>query len=180
MLPLGTIAPAIHLCDASGAEHTLASLRGEHGLLVAFICNHCPFVKVVADELARLSVDLPAQGIGMAGIMSNDVTRYPDDAPEKMAETANSCDWKFPYLFDDTQAVAKSYDAQCTPDFFLFDGDLKLVYRGQLDNARPNSESAPDGSDVRAAVAALLAGEPPLSEQLPALGCGIKWTPQNQ
>ena len=177
MLAIGTDAPDFALSAPDGAVHTLADCTGERGLLVAFICNHCPYVKHVFDELARLDRDLPPQGIGMVGIMSNDVANYPDDAPEKMGETAAANGWSFPYLHDADQAVAKAYMAACTPDFYLFDADRKLVYRGQLDDSRPNSDVPVDGASLREAIGNLLMDEPPMSVQRPSLGCSIKWIP---
>ena len=180
MLDLGTTAPAFSLESHDGSIHSLETCAGPIGLLVTFICNHCPFVKHIGEELTRLGRELPAQGIGMVGIMSNDVARYPDDGPEKMALTAAEYGWSFPYLLDTTQEIARNYHASCTPDFFLFDGSHKLVYRGQLDESRPNSDVAVDGKDLRNAVSALIAGEAPASNQKPALGCGIKWVPGNE
>lgn len=180
MLELGTTAPAFQLNAPDGTSHTNETVMGSKGLLVCFLCNHCPFVKHVGEELGRLAAELPPQGIGMVGIMSNDIERYPDDAPDKMAVTATEYGWSFPYLHDATQEVAKTYHAACTPDFFLFDGSGKLVYRGQLDDSRPNSELAVDGTDIREAIAGLLNNEPPQSTQKPALGCGIKWVPGNE
>ena len=177
MLPLGTTAPGFALPDPQGRVHDLDQAMGERGLLVAFICNHCPYVKHVFDELARLGDELPGLGIGMVGIMSNDIEHYPDDAPDRMAETAREQNWRFPYLVDASQEVAKAYTAACTPDFFLFDADRRLAYRGQLDDSRPNSETPVTGKDLRGAVAALAAGSPVPTEQVPSLGCGIKWIP---
>lgn len=180
MLELGTPAPDFSLEAPDGSSHDLAACMGTSGLLVTFICNHCPFVKHIGEELARLGEELPAQDIGMVGIMSNDTERYPDDAPAKMLEAAATYGWSFPYLFDATQEVAKAYHAACTPDFFLFDGDGKLVYRGQLDDSRPDSGIPVDGRDLRDAVTSLLGGDPPAANQKPALGCGIKWVPGNE
>lgn len=177
MLALGTTAPDFTLPAPDGTVHSLESSSGESGLLVAFICNHCPYVKHVYEELARLGHELPSQGVGMACIMSNDVERYPDDNPEKMAETAAANGWSFPYLHDETQEVAKAYKASCTPDFYLFDSDHQLVYRGQLDDSRPNSGIPVDGAHLREAIGNLLMGEPPVKKQIPAMGCAIKWVP---
>ena len=175
MQPLGTTAPDFTLPDGNGAKHSLKSVCGEKGLLVIFMCNHCPFVIHIAEELARLGHDYPAKGVGIVAISSNDVEHYPQDAPDKMVETAAQWDLTFPYLFDETQDVAKAYDAACTPDFFLFDGDMTLVYRGQLDDSRPDSGIPVDGRDLRNAMNALIAGETIPSEQKPSLGCNIKW-----
>ena len=174
MLPLGTAAPEFRLPDPkTGSDVTLAEAQGEHGLLVAFLSNHCPFVKHVKAELVRFGDDYVAKGLGVVAIMSNDVERYPDDAPAKMAVEG----YPFPYLYDESQDVAKAYQAACTPDFFLFDGDGKLVYRGQLDASRPQNEVPVTGTDLRAAADALLSGTPLPEEQTPAIGCGIKWKP---
>lgn len=180
MLALGTKAPDFSLSAPDGSMHSLDSCAGHAGLLVAFICNHCPYVKHVYEELARLGHELPSQGIGMVCIMSNDVERYPDDSPEKMAETAEANGWNFPYLHDEAQDIAKAYKAACTPDFYLFDAHKKLVYRGQLDDSRPNSPIPVDGTHLREAISNLLMGEAPVKKQIPALGCAIKWVPGNE
>lgn len=177
MLPLGTIAPDFTLQAADDTTHELNGCLGPQGVLVVFMCNHCPYVKHIYDELTRLGHDCAAMEIGMVGIMSNDIENYPDDAPDKMAETAAACGWTFPYLFDADQSVAKAYTAACTPDFFLFDSNKALVYRGQLDDSRPKSDIPVDGRDLRAALTALATGEAIPTEQKPALGCGIKWAP---
>lgn len=175
MQPLGTSAPAFSLPDGEGATHSLDSVRGDKGTLVIFICNHCPFVIHIAEELARLGKDYPKQGIGITAISSNDVENYPQDAPHKMVETSMAWELSYPYLYDETQEVAKAYDAACTPDFFLFDADHKLVYRGQLDDSRPDSGIPVDGRDLRAALDALIAGEAISDRQMPSMGCNIKW-----
>ena len=175
MQPLGTKAPDFTLPDGDGVQHSLNSVLGEKGLLVIFMCNHCPFVVHIAEELARLGQDYPANGIGIVAISSNDVENYPQDAPGKMVETAREWNLSFPYLYDETQSVAKAYDAACTPDFFLFDDSMALVYRGQLDDSRPDSGIPVDGRDLRAAMDALVAGKAVPSEQKPSLGCNIKW-----
>jgi peroxiredoxin len=182
MLGLGTQAPDFRLPDAAGGgkEVALADFAAAPALLVAFICNHCPFVQHVAGELAALSRDLPAQGVAMVAISSNDVVAYPADSPEAMAEEAARQGWAFPYLYDETQAAAQGYRAACTPDFFLFDADRKLVYRGQLDASRPGNGLPVTGSDLRAAVDAVLAGRPAPTDQRPSLGCNIKWKPGNE
>ena len=182
MLSLGTPAPDFRLPDttAGGKEVALADFEAAPALLVAFICNHCPFVQHVAGELAALSRDLPAQGVAMVAISSNDVGAYPADSPEAMAAEAARQGWAFPYLYDETQEVAGAYRAACTPDFFLFDGDRRLVYRGQLDASRPGNGLPVTGADLRAAVDAVLAGRQVDADQRPSLGCNIKWKPGNE
>lgn len=182
MLGLGTPAPDFVLPDttAGGKEVALADFSAAPALLVAFICNHCPFVQHVAGELAALSRDLPAQGVAMVAISSNDAAAYPADSPEAMAAEAARQGWAFPYLYDESQEVAAAYRAACTPDFFLFDGDRKLVYRGQLDASRPGNGVPVTGADLRAAVDAVLAGKPVNEDQRPSLGCNIKWKPGNE
>jgi peroxiredoxin len=176
MLALGTPAPNFTLQEVrDGGEHTTASLQGSRGLLIMFICTHCPFVRHVEKELAKLGVDFRDSGIGMAAISSNDAENYPDDAPSGLAQQALANGFNFPYLYDETQEVARGYDATCTPDFFLFDGAGKLVYRGQLDSSRPGNDVPVTGRDLRAAMKALLAGEPISQEQRPSIGCNIKW-----
>ena len=181
MLPLGTPAPDFRLANAvDGKTVSLADFRGAKALLLMFICNHCPFVKHVADGLAQLAKEYQAQGVAVVGINSNDVEAHPDDAPEKMAEEARQRGYAFPYLFDETQAVAKAYRAACTPDFFLFDQAKRLVYRGQLDSSRPDNGVPVTGQDLRAALDAVLAGKPSLDNQKPSIGCNIKWKAGNE
>jgi peroxiredoxin len=175
MLPIGTSAPDFSLPDCDGNVVSLDSLRGNKGVLIVFMCNHCPYVKHVAPELARLADDYREHGVLTVGISSNDIEAYPDDAPEKMKEEAAEQGYNFPYLFDESQSVAKDYHAACTPDFFLFDGELKLFYRGQLDNTRPKQGQTPDGLDLRNALDALLAGKSAPETQTPSIGCNIKW-----
>ena len=175
MLPLGTEAPDFSLVDTDGKTVSRRDFKGKKGLLVIFMCNHCPYVKHVADELKRLSDEYLAKGVGVVAISSNDAFAYPDDSPEKMKEEKAMRGYAFPYLFDETQEVAKAYHAACTPDFFLFDADHKLVYRGQMDDSRPKTDRPVTGADLRAALDALLAGQPPLATQTPSLGCNIKW-----
>ena len=176
MIPLGTTAPDFDLLEpTTGEMRDLQSLRGAHGTLVMFICNHCPFVKLVRHELARLGQDYQARGIAVVAINSNDVTAYPDDAPDKMIIEARQQGYTFPYLFDQSQQVARAYQAACTPDFYLFDAALKCVYRGQLDAARPGNDTAVTGNDLRAAMDALLSGAAVAHEQKPSVGCSIKW-----
>ena len=181
MLPLGTIAPDFALSDArTGATVALPDLTGKAGLLVMFICNHCPFVKHIADELARLGRDYADSGIAIVAINSNDVANYPDDSPAKMKLEAEARGYSFPYLLDESQAIAHAYRAACTPDFYLFDSGRKLVYRGQLDDSRPGNDAPIDGADLRAACDALLAGQAPSADQKPAIGCNIKWKVGNE
>jgi peroxiredoxin len=180
MLPLGTVAPDFSLPNIDGRSVSLADVAGEKGTVVMFICNHCPFVKHVADQLAVLGRDSLPRGIGFVAISSNDVASHPADSPEQMVHEAEERGYPFPYLYDETQEVAKAYHAACTPDFFLFDAGRALVYRGQLDPSRPGSDVPVTGQDLRAAIDALLAGRPPIDEQIPSLGCNIKWKPGNE
>lgn len=176
MIPLGTIAPDFTLLDVvTGKERSLADVRGVNGTLVMFICNHCPYVVHVLDEMLRLSNEIIPNGIGVVAISSNDPGRYPADAPDKMRELAISRGFPFPYLFDETQDVARAYDAACTPDFYLFDGGLRCRYRGQLDGARPGNDVPVDGRDLRAAIDAVLNGGEVDPAQRPSIGCNIKW-----
>jgi len=180
MLPLGTGAPDFALPNVDGRTVTLADAAGPRGTLVMFICNHCPFVKHVADQLAALGRDCLPRGIGVVAISSNDVSSHPADSPEQMVHEAEERGYVFPYLYDETQEVAHAYHAACTPDFFLFDGDRKLAYRGQLDASRPGNDVPVTGADLRAAIDALLSGHPVPTEQRPSLGCNIKWKPGNE
>ena len=176
MLALGTQIPAFSLKDVrSNQLHTHSSLTGPKGLLVMFICCHCPFVKHVEKQLAQLAIDFRDSGIGFAAISSNDAENYPDDSPASLAEQALKLGFVFPYLYDKTQEVARAFDATCTPDFFLFDGSGSLVYRGQLDSSRPGNDIPVTGRDLRAALKAMAADEPVSQEQHPSLGCNIKW-----
>jgi len=175
MVPLGTPAPVFELASDEGLVHTTHSLMGEHGLLVMFLCNHCPFVVHLADELGRIGADYHDRGIGIVGINSNDSDSYPDDAPERMPAFAASHGITFPYLFDPTQSVAQSFHAVCTPDFFLYDTKCTLVYRGQLDDSRPGEPAAVNGADLRRAMDALCQGLPVDAQQTPSMGCSIKW-----
>lgn len=180
MLPLGTQAPDFSLNDTNGKRVSLADFKDAKALLVMFICNHCPFVKHVAEELARLGRDYQAKGAALVAINSNDVASFPDDSPEKMKEEVKNRGYTFPYLYDATQDTAKDYHAACTPDFFLFDKSQKLVYRGQLDDSRPNSGIPVTGRDLRAALDTVLAGKPVNPEQRGSLGCNIKWKSGNE
>ena len=179
MLELGARAPEFALPDTDGHLVSLADFRDRPALLVMFICNHCPFVKHVQRELARLGREYQARGVGIVAISSNDVTAYPDDGPARMREEKQRLGYVFPYLFDETQAVAKAYRAACTPDFYVFDRERRLVYRGQLDDSRPSNGIPVTGRDLRAALEAVLAGRPVPGEQKPSIGCNIKWKPGN-
>lgn len=175
MLPLGTPAPDFSLPDVDGSTKSLADFADSPGLLVVFMCNHCPFVIHLADALAAFAKEHQAKGLAVVGVSSNDVANYPDDSPELMVKEAAARGYTFPYLYDETQEVAKAYRAACTPDFFLFDKDQKLAYRGQFDSSRPGSGVVPTGEDLRAACDAVLAGAAPSEQQLPSIGCNIKW-----
>jgi len=180
MLPLGTPAPPFSLPDVvSGKTYTIDSFTGKAALLVIFMCRHCPYVVHVQDEIARIGQDYADSGLGIVGISSNDPAHYPDDAPERLKEMAQQLKLRFPLCFDDTQEVAKSYKATCTPDFYLFDRDRRLVYRGQLDDSRPGNNRPVTGRDLRAAIDAVLAGKPVDSNQKASIGCSIKWKPGN-
>ncbi len=180
MLELGTPAPEFSLKSADGTPYNLAEQSIENGLLVIFICNHCPYVLHIAARLTQKIRDYQEQGISAVAINSNDYSAYPDDSPDKMNILAASFGFTFPYLVDKEQEVAKRYHAACTPDFFLFNQDRKLVYRGQFDNARPGNEEPVSGADLTAAVNALLSGIPVDLEQKPSMGCNIKWKPGNE
>jgi peroxiredoxin len=180
MLALGTEAPDFSLPDPSGRVWSRDDFRDAPGLLVMFICNHCPYVKHVRRDLALLTERWRDRGVAVVGVQSNDWGAYPDDSPERMAEESRSVGYSFPYLVDESQDVARAYGAACTPDFFLFDGDRRLVYRGQLDDSRPGNGLPVTGSDLNGAVDALLGGKPVAEEQKPSIGCSIKWRPGNQ
>jgi peroxiredoxin len=175
MLPLGTQAPDFSLVNVDGRTVSLADFAGAPALLVMFICNHCPFVKHLAHALASFGDEYMNKNAAIVGINSNDVSSYPADSPEQMVREAEDQGYHFPYLFDETQEVAKTYRAACTPDFFLFDRDQKLVYRGQFDSSRPDNGVPITGSDLRAAIDAVLAGKKPSEKQMPSIGCNIKW-----
>lgn len=176
MLPLGTVAPEFSLTDTvSGKTLNLQTIKGSKGTVIMFICNHCPFVKHVNPEISKIARDYKDKGIAFIAISSNDVANYPEDAPHLMKETAKKEGYTFPYLYDETQQVARDYNAACTPDFYLFDKDLKLVYRGQLDGSRPGNEIPLTGKDLSNAMDALLKGNPIDPNQLPSIGCNIKW-----
>ncbi len=180
MVPLGTKAPFFRLPDTTGKMVSLDDFQDAPAMLVIFMCNHCPFVVHVRDELARLAKEYQEKGVAIVGINANDVDNYPDDNPEKMAEHVEKFGYTFPYLYDETQEVAKAYHAACTPDFFLFDKEKKLVYRGQLDGSRPGNNVPVTGEDLRAALNAVLEGKPIPENQNPSLGCDIKWKPGNR
>lgn len=176
MLPLGTVAPSFSLPDTiSGKTLSLIDLAGTTATIIVFMCNHCPYVHHIQPELPRLAQDFAPLGVSLIAINANDVEHYPDDAPEKMTLTADQNGFCFPYLYDETQEVARAYDARCTPDFFVFDKHLQLVYRGQLDDARVGSSTPVTGASIRHALNCLIQNQPIPSEQKPSLGCNIKW-----
>lgn len=180
MLPLGTKAPDFTLPDVvTGNDVALADFGGKKGLLVMFICNHCPYVQHVRDQLARFGMDHQNSDLGIVAISSNDPRQHPDDSPEAMKREASTYGYTFPYLFDEDQSAAVAYTAMCTPDFFLFDSNRELAYRGRFDETRPNTGVAATGADLRAATNAVLAGEPVSVQQWPSMGCSIKWKPGN-
>ena len=176
MIPLGTVAPDFVLLDPKiGEDRSLAQLKGASATVIMFICNHCPFVKHITSELVLLANEYQRKDVSFIAINSNDIQTYPDDSPENMVVEAETIGYKFPYLFDESQQVAKAYNAVCTPDFFVFDETMACVYRGQLDDSRPGNGIAVTGSDVRAALNAVIVGEDVASEQKPSVGCNIKW-----
>ncbi|MFD2550421.1 thioredoxin family protein [Bizionia sediminis] len=176
MLPLGTVAPNFSLTDSlTGKTISLQEAKGTRATVIMFICNHCPFVKHVNAELVKLAKDYQAAGVNFIAISSNDVEHYPQDAPDKMKQTAIVEGYTFPYLYDDTQTVAKAYQAACTPDFYVFNSKLQLSYRGQLDNSRPGNDIPVTGSDIRHALNCLIENKENLTEQKPSIGCNIKW-----
>ena len=177
MLPLGSKAPDFRLPDTDGSTVSLDDFHEAPALLVIFLCNHCPYVKHVREELARLGREYRAEGVAVVGISSNDAVAYPADGPVMMAKEKAEFGYTFPYLYDETQDVAKAYEAACTPDFYLFDAGRSLVYRGQLDGSRPGSGKPVTGEDLRAALDAVLSGKLVSSEQRPSMGCNIKWKP---
>lgn len=178
MMPLGTLAPAFELHDTiSGNKLSLEQLKGDKATLVMFICNHCPYVLHINDELVRIAKEYQPKGVSFIAISSNDVENYPQDSPELMKVQAEKVGYTFPYLFDESQDVARAYDAACTPDLFLFDDSLKCVYRGQLDDSRPKNDLPVTGKDLRVALEALLAGNEISEDQIPSIGCNIKWKP---
>jgi peroxiredoxin len=177
MLPLGTKAPDFSLPNVDGRSISLRDFEGVDALVIMFLCNHCPFVKHLADVLAQVAREYQKRGAAFVGISSNDVENYPDDSPENMVAEADARGYTFPYLYDETQAVARAYRAACTPDFFVFDRNQRLVYRGQFDASRPGSEIPVTGEDLAKALDAVLRGEEVPEEQKPSIGCNIKWRP---
>ncbi len=181
MVPLGTEAAPFSLPDTvSGRSVSLEDFQEGSGLLVMFLCNHCPFVKHIQEGLAAFAREYQERGLASVAISSNDVEQYPDDGPEAMAREAKEAGYVFPYLYDESQKVAEAYGAACTPDFFLFDEKRRLVYRGQFDDSRPGNDVPVTGEDLRRAADAVLSGEKPPEDQKPAVGCNIKWKPGNQ
>ena len=181
MLPLGTRAPDFTLADAHGARISLRTLAADaSGTLVIFMCNHCPYVKHLKAALADLAREYQQRGVAVVGINANDAVTHPEDRPDEMVRDLERFGYTFPYLIDSTQEVAKAYRAACTPDFYVFDRELKLVYRGQFDDSRPGNEKPITGADLRAALDATLAGRRPSPDQVPSAGCNIKWTPGNE
>lgn len=181
MLKLGTSAPDFNLVDVvSNASISLKTFTAKKALLVMFICRHCPYVKYVQSEIAKIGKDYQDRDIGIVAIGANDPQSYPEDAPDSLKEQAHELGFTFPYCFDETQETAKAYTAACTPDFFLFDSERKLVYRGQLDGSRPGNSIPVDGKDLRAAIEALLAGKKVSQDQKPSIGCSIKWKTGNE
>jgi peroxiredoxin len=180
MLALGTPAPEFSLPDTNGKLVSLSDFASAPALVVAFICNHCPYVKHIREGLAQFGREMQTRGVAVIAISSNDAVKHPDDSPARMAQEVKSAGYTFPYLHDKSQAVAKAYRAACTPDFFLFDRDRQLAYRGQFDDSRPGNGRPVTGADLRAAVAALIGGRPVAADQTPSMGCNIKWKPGNE
>jgi len=180
MLELGTPAPDFLLRDTEGNNKGLSDFANKPALLVAFICNHCPYVIHIADAFSAFANEYQPKGLGVVAISANDAANYADDGPEKMVQEVKTRGYTFPYLYDKDQAVAKAYRAACTPDFFLFDAERKLVYRGQFDASRPRSDVPVTGADLRQAVERVLVGKKPDPEQVPSMGCNIKWKPGNE
>jgi len=180
MLPLGTVAPDFRLPDTTGRAVSLADFQDKPALLVIFMCNHCPYVKHIRTGLVELANDYQPRGGAIVAINSNDAANYPDDSPAKMAEEVKSAGYTFPYLYDESQAVATAYRAACTPDLFLFDRGRRLVYRGQFDASRPGNGIPVTGKDLRAALDAVLAGKPTSTMQVASIGCNIKWKRGNE
>jgi peroxiredoxin len=180
MLPLGTKAPSFRLPDTNGKMVSLEDFRGVPALLVVFMCNHCPYVKHIRGHFAELVKEYQKKGVRAVAINSNDVAGFPEDSPENMARAVKEFGYTFPYLYDESQKTARAYHAACTPDFFLFDGEKRLVYRGQMDSSRPGNDIPLTGKDLRSALDAVLAGKPVSAEQRPSIGCNIKWKPGNE
>src|SRR3954465_4085241 len=179
MLPVGTAAPDFKLPDVTGKTVSLADFKGKP-LLVAFICNHCPYVKHIRSGLAQFGRDMQGKGVALVAINANDANEYPADSPAKMKEEAREAGYVFPYLYDESQGVAKAYRAACTPDFYVFDGARRLVYRGQFDSSRPGNGQPVTGADLRAAVEAVRSGKAVPEKQMPSIGCNIKWREGNE
>ncbi|MEQ8713359.1 MAG: thioredoxin family protein [Cyclobacteriaceae bacterium] len=176
MMPLGTHAPGFELPDTvSGKRLSISDVRSDKATVIMFICNHCPYVIHIQDEMVKLAHEYMTKGIGFVAISSNDVANYPADAPDKMKERATELDFRFPYLYDQTQEVAKAYRAACTPDFYVFDKELSCVYRGRMDDATPGNGKPVTGNDLRSALDAILSDNPIAGEQMPSMGCNIKW-----
>ena len=180
MLPLGTKAPEFGLPNTAGNTVSLSNFRDAPAMLVVFMCNHCPYIKHIREALVELVKEYQAKGVAAVGINSNDVETYPDDSPELMAQEVKNFGYTFPYLYDETQEVAKAYRAACTPDFFLFDVQRRLVYRGQMDSSRPGNDRPLSAEDLRDALDAVLSGSEVASEQKPSMGCNIKWKQGNE
>lgn len=180
MLPLGTSAPDFNLLDTDGKMVSLDDFKDAKAYLVIFMCNHCPFVKHILNEMIKLIKGYQAKSVAVVGINSNDVANYPDDRPELMAKLAEQAGFTFPYVYDETQEAAKAYRAACTPDFYLFDSNKILVYRGQMDDSRPGNAIAVTGADLTAAIDAVIEGKPVSQEQKPSMGCNIKWKQGNE
>ena len=180
MMPVGTLAPHFSLPDTTGGTVSLADFQNAPALLVMFLCNHCPYVQHVAYTIARLARDYQKKGVAVVGINSNDAEKYPADSPSMMQEEAKRVGYTFPYLFDESQAVAKAYHAACTPEFYIFDKQRKLAYRGCMDGSTPGNAVPTTGEDLQAALDAVLAGKPISGEQKPSMGCNIKWKPGNE
>lgn len=181
MLELGTKAPEFSLPDViSGESYSLEKFKGNKAVLIIFMCNHCPYVKLIKESLVEYAADYMPKGVGFIAVSSNDIENYPDDGPEKMKEDAERLGYPFPYLFDESQEVAKAYKAACTPDLFLFDENLELKYRGQFDDSRPGNDIDPTGADLREATDKVLSGETVPEDQTPSVGCNIKWKKGNE
>jgi len=180
MLPIGTSAPRFNLPDTKGDMVSIDDFSDEKALLIVFMCNHCPFVRHVLDGVVQLAQEYQQKGVAVVGINSNDINSFPEDGPEKMKKLAGDYNMTFSYLFDESQQVAKAYKTACTPDFFLFDKNRKLVYRGQMDDSRPGNDLPVTGDDLRTAIDAILAGKKVSTNQKPSMGCSIKWKPGNE
>lgn len=180
MLELGTPAPEFFLKDTTGTEVRLENFADKSALLVVFMCNHCPYVKHIADAFSKFANEYQSKGLGIVAISANDAANYPDDGPEKMAQEAKKRGYTFAYLYDENQNIAKAYRAACTPDFFLFNGERRLAYRGQFDASRPGNDIPVTGMNLRLATDRVLAGDKPDAEQVPSMGCNIKWKPGNE